>query len=380
MLKILLTATVQSHICQFHRVLVKMLRDHDDVEIHVAAKDNLSEKNGLQLDFVDKIYNIPFSRSPWSLQNIKSYFQIKRLIESEKYDIVHCNTPVAGIITRLVSRKFKKNGMRVIYTAHGFHFYKGAFIKNWIVYYPIEKVFSRFTDVLITINDEDYSLANEKFHCPVARIHGTGVDSNRYHVVDLNERNIKRAKYCFNLNQKLILDVGELLVNKNHLMAVKAMKIIVNKFPDSVLLIAGNGPEKDSIQEEINKLQLQDNVKLIGYCTHLEEYQQICDCSVSCSVREGLGLNVIESLMVGNPVVATRNRGHIELVQNGINGYIVEQNDYINMAYKVLKIISDEELRSHLSNNCISLSKTYRADFVYKELEDIYFGGYMRGE
>ena len=131
-MKVLLTATVQSHICQFHKPLVEVLHTHG-CEVHVAARDNLAEKNGLKLDFVDKIYNVPFSRSPKSLDNMKAYKVLKEIIQKENYDVIHCNTPMGGIVTRLAARKARKNGTKVYYTAHGFHFYKGAPKKNWII-------------------------------------------------------------------------------------------------------------------------------------------------------------------------------------------------------------------------------------------------------
>ena len=152
--KVLLTATVQSHICQFHKPLVQMLHDCG-YQVHAAARNNLAEKNGLKLDFVDKVFDVPFSRSPKSADNIKAYKQLKKIIDSEGYEIIHCNTPMGGIVTRLAARKARKNGTVVIYTAHGFHFYKGAPKKNWIFFYPVEKLFSRLTDKLITITQEE---------------------------------------------------------------------------------------------------------------------------------------------------------------------------------------------------------------------------------
>ena len=135
--KVLITATVQSHICQFHKPLVKMLHENG-YEVHTAARDNLAEKNGLKLDFADKVYNVPFSRSPVSKNNIKAYKVIKEIIAENDYDIIHCNTPMGGVVTRLAAKKQRKNGIKVIYTAHGFHFYKGAPLKNWLFYYPVE--------------------------------------------------------------------------------------------------------------------------------------------------------------------------------------------------------------------------------------------------
>ena len=132
MKKVLLTATVQSHICQFHKPLVEVLHNHN-CEVHVAARNNLAEKNGMKLDFVDKVFDVPFSRSPKSSDNIKAYSQLKKIIDSEHYDIIHCNTPMGGIVTRLAAKGARKGGAKVIYTAHGFHFYNGASKKNWLV-------------------------------------------------------------------------------------------------------------------------------------------------------------------------------------------------------------------------------------------------------
>ena len=152
--KVLLVATVQSHICQFHKALVEVLHEQK-IEVHVAARDNLAEKNGMKLDFVEKVFNVPFSRSPKSLDNLKAYKQLKRIIDTNGYDVIHCNTPMGGIVTRLAAQKARKNGTTLIYTAHGFHFYEGAPKKNWLVFYPIEKFFSRLTDKLVTITQED---------------------------------------------------------------------------------------------------------------------------------------------------------------------------------------------------------------------------------
>lgn len=245
-MKVLLTATVQSHICQFHKPLVEVLHEHG-CEVHVAASDNLAEKNGLKLDFVDRVFNVPFARSPKSTDNIKAYKQLKQIINDGHYDVVHCNTPMGGIVTRLAARKARKQGTKVIYTAHGFHFYQGAPKKNWIVFYPIEKFFSRLTDILITITHEDYKLAKEKFHCHVEHMHGVGVDEKRYFPVDVEEQQKLRKELGFTSAQKIILCVGELLPNKNQQMAIRMMQHVVKQFPDAMLLIAGNGPEKDNL-------------------------------------------------------------------------------------------------------------------------------------
>lgn len=374
MLKVLLVATVQSHICQFHKPLVEMLREQEDVEISVAAKDNLAEKNGLKLDFVDKVYDIPFSRSPKSKENLVAYKLLKEIIKKECFDIIHCNTPMGGILTRLAAKTYRKKGTKVFYTAHGFHFYKGSPKMNWLIYYPIEKFFSRFTDKVITINEEDYSIAKSKFKCEVERIHGAGVDPQRYYPVNEKEQRETKERLGLSTDKSYLLCVGELLPNKNQKMAIEAMSEVVKYKPDVVLLIAGNGPEKDNLTYLIDSLDLNDNVKLLGYLTNLELYQRVCMLSVSCSIREGLGINLIESMLSGNPVIATKNRGHNELITDGVNGYLVDCYNSKDMAEKMFSLLNDKIAMDRLSKNAYIFGKNYSTNRVKNELKRIYFG------
>ena len=371
-MKILLTATVQSHIVQFHKPLVEMLHEHN-CEVHVAARDNLAEKNGLKLDFAEKVFDVPFSRSPKSKDNIKAYKQLKKIIDEGQYDVIHCNTPMGGIVTRLAARKARKNGTKVFYTAHGFHFYKGAPKKNWIVFYPIEKFFANhYTDKLITITNEDYDLANKKFKCQIERIHGVGVDEKRYFPIQEDEKKQLRLEMGYNENQKLILCIGELLPNKNQQMAIRMMPEILKKYPDAMLLIAGNGPEKNNLENLTVELGLQNNVKLLGYVTNLEDYQHIADMCVSCSRREGLPLNIVEAMMSGTPVVATYNRGHRELINDEQNGYLVSINDNSSMTEKVLTLLDYSSIYKSISENAILKGNEYSKTAVIEDLRKVY--------
>lgn len=371
-MKVLLTATVQSHICQFHRPLVEVLHAHG-CEVHVAARNNLAEKNGLKLDFVEKVYDIPFSRSPRSPENLQAYRQLKRILDQEHYDVVHCNTPMGGIVTRLAAMGTRKKGTKVFYTAHGFHFYKGAPRMNWLVFYPIEKLFARLTDKLITINREDYVLASEKFRADIAHIHGVGVDERRYYPVSEDEQQVLRRELGFAPEQKLILCVGELLPNKNQAMAIRMMTRIREEFPNALLLLAGNGPEKENLEQLIGQLGLQDHVKFLGYCTCLEKYQRITDVLVACSHREGLPLNLVEAMLTENPVVATKNRGHYELVTHGETGYLVERNDADAMVEYVLKLLKAPQEKQHMGLEARKFALQYGFENVKQELEQIYF-------
>lgn len=368
-MKVLLTATVQSHICQFHKPLAEVLHENG-CEVHVAAKNNLAEKNGLKLDFVEKVYDVPFSRSPKSKDNLKAYKILKRIIDNGNYDVIHCNTPMGGIVTRLAAGQARKQGTKVYYTAHGFHFYKGAPKKNWMIFYPIEKMFSRLTDILITITHEDYVLATKKFHCKIAHIHGVGVNEERYYPVSLEEQSKLKSELGFTKEKRILLCVGELLPNKNQKMAIRAMKTIVQKFPETVLLLAGNGPEKENLEKEIVQCGMQEHIKMLGYCNYLEKYQRIADVSLACSYREGLPLNLVEAMLTQNSVVASVNRGHKELIQNGKNGYLVLNEQ--DMADRVCDLLKDRMLSVRIGVAARAYAVSYGFANVKKELNEIY--------
>ena len=336
--KALLIATVQSHIGQFHKPLMRLLKENG-WEVHVAARDNLAEKNGLQLEYPDKVFNIPFQRSPFSPHNLNAYKQLNRVLSENHYDVIHCNTPVGGILGRLAGNKYRKSGTQVFYTAHGFHFYKGAPKQNWVIYYPIEKWMARYTDKLITITTEDYILAKEKFHCPVYYMHGVGANSIKYYPISIEEQ--EKQKKELRLEGRILVNVGELLPNKNQKTAILAMKKIVEKVPNAKLLIAGNGPERENLERLVEELGLRDHVTFLGYTTQLQKYLQICDCEIACSYREGLPLNVMEAMLCGKPVVGSNNRGHRELIRDGVNGYIIEPNDLDGYVAKILLILDD---------------------------------------
>lgn len=366
MKKVLLVATVQSHIGQFHKPLMKLLKE-EGWEIHVAARDNLVEKNGLQLEYPDRIFDIPFQRSPFDKQNIKAYRELKKLLKTEHYDVIHCNTPVGGILGRLAAREYRKTGTKVYYTAHGFHFYKGAPKKNWIIYYPIEKWASGFTDKLITITDEDYRLARKRFRCPSYHIHGVGANSDKYYPLSAEEQELRRKE--LGINGPLIMNVGELLPNKNQKAAIRAMKLILHEYPAAKLLIAGNGPEKQSLIKLTQELGISKNVVFLGYTTSLQKYMQICDAEIACSYREGLPLNVIEAMLCGKPVVASDNRGHREVIKIGGTGYLVSPDDIKGYSYAICQVLKDT---TQYYNETLLLANLYKDINVQAELMRIY--------
>lgn len=371
MKKVLLTATVQSHIAQFHRPLAEVLHEHG-YELHVAARNNLGEKNGLSLDFADKVFDVPFSRSPKSPDNVKAYFQLKKILAADTYEVVHCNTPMGGIVTRLAAVKARKYGTRVFYTAHGFHFYKGASKKNWLVFYPVEKIMAGFCDTLITITKEDRRLAGQKFHTNVEHIHGVGVYTERYHAVSDAEKLQMRSKERLKDSDFVILCTGELNQNKNQKALIKAAAELKESIPGLKILLAGNGPLEQELRMQIRELGVEDAVRLLGYRTDLEKVTPAADLVVSCSYREGLPLNILEAMLCRKPVVASVNRGHRELVRTGYNGYLVPPDSPAKYAEAIKKIYSSRKLAEQLGENGFRMAQPYTAVSVKKELSRIY--------
>lgn len=371
MKKVLLTATVQSHIAQFHMPLVKMLKENG-YEVHVAARNNLMEKNGLEIKGADKIFDIPFERSPLSKNNFRAYKQLKDILSYNSYDIVHCNTPMGGVVTRLAAKRVRKNGTKVFYTAHGFHFYKGAPFKNWVAYYPIEKWLANYTDKLITITKEDYKLASRKFRTNSYHVHGVGVNTNKYFQYENDDKVQLRKQLGYLEDQFLVLCIGELNKNKNQCTIIHAIAEIIETIPNIILLLAGNGPTEYELKEMVRSYKLESKVNFLGYRTDLETYINICDIVVSASFREGLPLNIMEAMLCKKPVITSVNRGHKELVQDGESGYLVNPSSSSQFAERIIEVLLDQEKRKRLGENGFKYVKTYTDENVIEELKSLY--------
>lgn len=367
-MKILYTATVLSHICQFHLPYLQSFQEAGHT-VHVAAHDNLSEKNGLALRYADRHIEIPFHRSPKSKDNIRAYRMLKQLLDEEKYDLIVCNTPMGSVVTRLAARKCRRQGTKVVYMAHGFHFYRGASKKNWMVFYPVEKLMARLCDTLITITEEDFTLAREKFPCQVTHIHGIGVRTERYRPASEPEALSMRSKEGVGEKDFAILCTGELNKNKDQKTLITAAALLRDKIPNLMILLAGNGPLEQELRSQIAAEKLEDTVKLLGYRTDLETVVPAMDLIVSCSHREGLPLNILEAMLCRKSVVATVNRGHKELVEDGKTGYLIMPGDAQTLARRIYDIYSDPAHARAMGNAGYEKAQSYTVDAVRGELK-----------
>ena len=340
-------------------------------EIHVAAHDNLAVKNGLQLKYTDRHIEIPFERSPYDPRNIKAYKKLEALLDKEHYDVIVCNTPVGGILTRLAARKDRKQGTRVIYIAHGFHFYKGASKKNWAMFYPLEKEMARMCDVVVTINEEDYQLAKKHFPSKVERIHGVGVREDRYHPATAEEQAEMRSKEGLSVNDFVVICTGELNDNKNQKTLISAAALLKDKIPNLKVLLAGNGPKEQDLRDQIAEAHLEDVVKLLGYRTDLERVVPAVDVVASCSKREGLPLNIVEAMLCKKPVVASINRGNAELVEDNTTGYLLKPEDVSGFADRIFALFLNSELSERMGTSGCQKAQRYTVKAVINELKQI---------
>ena len=368
MKKVLYVATVLSHICQFHLPYLKMFKEQG-YGVHVAARDNLAEKNGLQLQYADQHFEIPFQRSPFSPKNITSYKQLKKLIDKEQYDLIICNTPVGGIVTRMAAKKARKKGTKVVYIAHGFHFYKGAPKKNWLIYYPIEKHFAKKCDIVVTITNEDYELALKKFKTTVVRMHGVGVDGVRHCAISNEEKTILRNELHIKEIDFICLCTGELNENKNQKSLIQLVPQLQKRIPNFRLWLAGNGPLKEELETEIQRLGLQNCVKLLGYQPVIEKYVRASDVVLSASKREGLPFNIIEAMLAKRPVVASINRGHRELISDGENGFMT--NDQTEFVEDIVKLYQDKALYEKIAEKAFKNAQSYTIIATMEEFKQI---------
>ena len=367
--KVLFSATVDSHILQFHLPYLKWFKEQG-YEVHVAT-------NGTQnIPYCDVKHVVPFERNPIKINNLKSIKILKDIIKKEKFDIIHCHTPMGGVVTRLAAKKYRKEGTKVIYTAHGFHFYKGAPIKNWLIYYPVEWYLAKYTDCIITINTEDYNLAKGKFKkCKkIEYVPGVGIDVERFsNRINNEKKKEKRNSLGLDGNDFIMIFPARLDVNKNQIFLIEVMEKLTKVHNNIYLLLPGVDELNGYYRKIIEQKHLEKNVKLMGYRDDIPELMKISNLSVSSSLREGLPINIIEAIACGLPVVTLNCRGISDLIVNGKNGYLVNQNSIDEFCEYVEKVYNNQnDINKILKLENYESIKKYSISSVIENLKNIY--------
>lgn len=371
-------ASVASNLDNFNRNNVKILQELG-YEVTLAAnfcsKEDINSQEKIN-SFAKEmraigvhITHIDFARSPRKLgMQIKSILQVRKLL-SRNFDLIHCHTPVCAVIVRALAQKYRrKNGTRVLYTAHGFHFYSGAPLKNWLIFYPIEKWMSRYTDVLITINKEDYKRAKTKFHAKkTVYVPGVGVDTEkfgwRFQCDEIREKiRKKREEIGVPVDAKLIISVGELSARKNHKIVVEALNNINNS--NIFYVIVGRGLQKDRLK----KLDKTGRLILLGYRTDIVDLLNASDLFIFPSIQEGLPVALMEAMAAGVPCVVSRIRGNTDLIKENEMMFSPYAKDEVE--HSISKIIREDQAELGKKNSLIIQGFSIKA--VNKQMAKIY--------
>lgn len=353
-MKILYVTTIGATMCFFDKFIQELIEEGHTVDI--ATNNTVDKVPNVYLELGCKIYQVDCCRSPLHKNNLIAVKQIKKIVENNHYDIVHCHTPVAAMCTRAACLNVRKKGTKVIYTAHGLHFYKGAPLINWLIFFPIEWLCSWWTDAIVLINKEDYQVTKRYFGVrKCVRIPGVGIDLKRFDLSGF-DRSAYREKMGIREDDILILSVGEVNKNKNHQLVIRAIAQIND--PRIKYYIAGVGEMIEENEKLADELGIGNSVYFLGFRSDIAELDTCSDVFAFPSIREGLGLASIEALACGTPVVGMNTRGINEYVINGQTGYKFDNttDSCVNAIKQCLDMINKD---GNYAERCKKIAQGY---------------------
>lgn len=363
--KILFTSHT-ANFAKFNLPFMRWFRDQGYSVHYASASDEV-------VGDCDIHHILPVSRSPFDPRNIVAIVKLKKIIDRENYDIIHTHTPVGGIITRLAARNARRKGTRVIYTAHGFHFFNGAPKLNWILYYTIEKIMARFTDIIITLNEDDLDVARDNFNTEVRYVPGVGVDASQFAVTfDDNQKEIAREQLGIKKDDIVLIYVAELLKRKRQIWLLHALASVLRANPSITLLLVGQDSMGGKTQRQARALGIEKQVQFLGYRNDIPSLMALSDIALSSSSQEGLPVNIIESMFAGLPVVATSCRGNRDLVHDNTTGYLVNAHNATGFASKVMRLVNDPALRKTMGQEARRRVLPYELSFIIKIMSSLY--------
>lgn len=377
MKKALQVASVASMIDQFTMPNINILQELG-YEVDVAANfefGSTSSKERVEefqkeLKVLDvNVFNLLFNRKIFDKSNIQVYKQLKKVIDENNYEVIHCHSPIGGVITRLAARKARKKGTKVIYTAHGFHFFKGAPLINWLVYYPVEWVCSWLTDVLITINKEDYLLAQKRMRAKeVCYVPGVGVDTEKFKNIQVDPK-AKKRELGLPEEAIMLLSVGELNKNKNHQVILRSMAMIGNQ--DIHYCIAGKGNQEETLIQLAKENKIENRVHLLGFRTDVGELYKTADIFCFPSYREGLSVALMEAMSAGLPCVVSKIRGNTDLITQGNGGGICIVTEPVEFK-DAIERQEDNNTRQQLGRYNMGVIKKFDINCIKQRMITIY--------
>ncbi len=383
MKKALIITNTSGFLMKFESENVRILQDLG-YEVHFASNkyDVAYPFDFRELEALGVVFHhIDIARSPYMFHaNSKAYMELVTIIQNEDIDLIHCHTPTGALIGRLagMSCRRRRKQVTIIYTAHGFHFYKGAPLINQTLFKGVEKLLAHATDQLIVINDEDYKSAQRlrlRKHGKRYLIPGEGLNLDSFKRHDDDHPDQLREKYGISKDVYFLLSVGEMNLNKNHTTVIQAIGKIKEQNPDYPILygICGDGVFNDMIVRYIEDLGLTDCVKCFGYQANIKDFYLMADATVFPSYREGLGMAAIESLAMGIPVIAADNRGTREYMHDGVNGFVFKPNDVDGLVACIYRYLSmDDNAKIKMEQNCRPSVERFDHKYTNRLMRDIY--------
>lgn len=364
---VLFVATVCSHVALFHLPYIAMLRSWG-CRVHVAAA--LDRLDSEVAEVADYLWNIPFARTPYDPRNFLALWSLVQLMRRIQPVSVHVHTPIGAFLGRLAAKLTRTSS--VLYTAHGFHFYRGAPLCNWVLYYPLEWVGARWTDIIIVLNSEDAIWAEKLGFAPenLFLVHGVGVDLEQYSAQRHTKSNL-RSELGLEEDALLITCVAELNRNKNHAFLLLAWRELALAYPNAHLLIVGDGQLRQSLSALVRKASI-PQVHFLGFRDDVAMIMRESDIITLVSKREGLPRAIMEAMVAERPVVATNIRGNRDLVQDGVTGFLVELGDRAGLKISLGKLLDSRGLRQDMGRRGRKRIKSYAIDNVLAEMADIY--------
>lgn len=367
--KALFIATVYTHLASFHIPFMKLLQAKG-YEVHAAASPAAGRKAEVEAAGV-KCWEVPFARSPYNLGNLDAYRALKALLTRERFALIHVHTPVAAFLGRYLGKMTKQGP--VVYTAHGFHFYRGAPLINWLVYYPVERLAARWTDGLVVMNGEDLASARRLGFEPGENLflaHGVGVDLEHYSSLRDDEGNL-RSELGLGEDAVLVACVAEFNENKNHAFLLAAWAEMALVHPKAHLLLVGDGELCPLLTARVEKSSI-PRVHFLGFRPDVPRILRQTDVVTLVSKREGLPRSIMEAMAAGKPVVATNVRGSGDLVEDGVTGFLVELGDKAGLKDALAKLLTDRSLRERMGRVSQDKVREYALERVLAEMGAVY--------
>ena len=364
-MKALLLAPMGSVHRRFNQVNIKALQSLG-YEVHLVANFENGEGTESQNEAYVReclenglvTHHIPYQRHEIR-KNIRLIRPTRDLIKSEHFDIIHGHTETGGLILRLVG----KTEGRKIYTPHGMSFYRGAPLKAQLIYRPIEKWICAGMDTNIAINREELSVLRKWNRESAKYIHGIGLDIERFRKVTRSREEIRR-ELGIPEDATVVLSVGELDDNKNHIVCVEALKHLENIY----YVICGVGPNK----EKLMNAGLGHRLVLAGYRSDVPDIIAASDIFAFPSYHEGLPVSLMEAMAGGLPCIGSKIRGNVDLIKDGKNGFLVEPDDTAQWRERISALCGDENLRAVYAEKSSSRIEKFSREKVYEEYLSLY--------